>query len=103
MADIDRKRIIETANEILAGNLDVVSGCRILKSALHDKEFFGDPDANCIIGVDSETDDLPMGAVRDLWNSDALAKRDAAREEYVARVRERVFKACRNLIAKVSQ
>ena len=51
-------------------------------------------------GIDSETDDFPLGDVRAHWNPDALAREDAKRERYEAAVRERVIEYCQMLIAR---
>lgn len=42
-----------------------------------------DPDALVIRGVESETDDLPIGNERLHWNPAALAAQDAEKERYI--------------------
>ncbi len=96
------QRIVRVANDILFGDVDIVTGCRWLAGVLRDAGLEHDPDALVIREVDSDSDDMPVGSARELWHLDALAERDARRDAYVARAREGVLEACRNLIRKAS-
>lgn len=70
------ERAIAVARRILAGETGLIEGCRALSSMRW--EFGADVRDRFtpFVAIDSETDDLPIGAVRDLWQPDALARKD---------------------------
>jgi hypothetical protein len=59
-----------------------------------------DPDFTTFIGIDSESDHLPIGIVRREWASDALAEKDRDIRELEDRWREAAYGAARNLLEK---
>ncbi|HLE64370.1 MAG TPA: hypothetical protein VI750_14560 [Pyrinomonadaceae bacterium] len=52
------------------------------------------------IGIDSETDHLPVDRERGNWSAEALARKDKQIVESEAFYKESAFAACRNLIAR---
>ncbi len=66
------ERAIAIARRVLAGELGVIEGCRALSSMRW--EFGADMthQFSPFVAIDSETDDLPVGDVRDLWEVGAL-------------------------------
>jgi hypothetical protein len=52
-------------------------------------------------GVDSDSDEFPVGSVRDMWSVEALKRQDREREAYESRVRDDVMAACRAIIEAV--
>jgi hypothetical protein len=93
--------IAKIAQAVIEDEIDVIAGCRLLIPHINAAGLRDDPDATVIIGVESETDDLPLGSERGNWNMDALAAKDKEREEYVSQVRSIVVAACRSLAAKL--
>ena len=72
IADI-RRRAGLLAAAIAAGESDILDGCWALGPLLGQAELeAGDPDAGVIGLVCSELDGLPLGSVRDQWDSEAL-------------------------------
>jgi hypothetical protein len=68
-----RRAILEAAQEMLAGSLSYIEGARKIKqvwysSRLNEK----DPDFLPFVGIDSETDALPLGEMRVHWQAGAL-------------------------------
>ncbi len=63
------------ARDMLSGKLSYIEGAppiwRLASSARLDDN---DPDLRTIVAIDSETDDFPIGAVRELWDPQALQK-----------------------------
>ena len=94
------RKVVATAQSILSGELGVIAGARQLSGLGYQVGADRDPDFTLFTGVDSESDDLPIGEVRKHWNPEALRAKDAELADYEARVRERVFEACRSLIQK---
>jgi hypothetical protein len=95
------ERAIAIARGVLAGELGVIESCRTLSSARW--EFGSDmkDQFSAFVAIDSETDDLPVGAVRDLWNSDALALKDLEISRYEQLYRTQVLEACSALIERL--
>lgn len=95
-------QVVEVCRAILNGETKVLSGVRKL-CRLHYELFEQiDDDFVLFIGIDSETDDLPIGDERQYWNEEVLLKKDKEIAEYEARVKQDVFDGCRKLIDRFS-
>lgn len=70
-----RKRVVDTAQAMLDGKLSFLEGARLLSSLRHEADV-GNDDADfmAFVVIDSETDALPIGMVRQYWANDALEK-----------------------------
>ena len=67
--------VIEAASAILRGELGVIEGSRLLCSLRSRVSALDrDPDFVTFVGIESETDHLPIGEVRQFWAGDALAR-----------------------------
>jgi len=97
-----RRAAVDTAHAILREEIGVIDGARRLSSLAHRlvDDWRVDPDFLVFGALDTETDHLPVGAQRALWDPAALVDKDAmvARIEAVARAD--VEMACRNVIAR---
>jgi hypothetical protein len=82
----------------LAGEIGLIEGCRALSSMRW--ELWDDVRDRFIpfVAIDSETDDLPIGAVRDLWEPNALALKDLEINRCEQLYRTQVGEACTALI-----
>ena len=70
-------RAVEIARAVLAGEIGILEGTRLLVPLLNlDLKIASDEDFNFLRGVDSETDDLPVGRVRQEWHPDSLPAKD---------------------------
>jgi hypothetical protein len=94
--------VIAIAEQMIAGGLDLIEGCRKLVPHLRAVGLRDDPYAKAIVGVESETDEFPLGPERQNWDPAALAAKDLELAEYVARVREDVMVACRAIVGRLS-
>lgn len=95
-----RRRAYAVADAVIRGEMGAVEGSRVL-SRMQNELDLGKVETDLMltfIGVDSETDDLPLGDERDLWNPQALSEKDADLQAYQAKVQEPVRKACSRLI-----
>jgi hypothetical protein len=101
-----RGKIIAICNAILNEEIGVIAGSRILNrlefELLHHQvgQFDRDEDFRPFVGIDSETDHLPVDRERANWSADALERKDKQIAESEARYRESAFAACRTLIAR---
>lgn len=74
MSDWARREIGKIANAMLSGSLSFIEGSRQLWELGLGEDLERDADLQVFLLIDSETDALPMGELRKLWNADALAK-----------------------------
>jgi hypothetical protein len=67
-----RSRIIEAAQQMLAGQIAYIEGTRLICSLLSDARLDRlEPPFVTFIAIDSETDYVPIGSVRDRWQAAA--------------------------------
>lgn len=94
------QQIVVVARQILSGELGLVAGARRLSCLRFDVDAKHDPDFAFFVGVDSETDHLPLEEVRSRWSSDALKVKDEELQRYETTVRGRALEVCQHLIGK---
>jgi len=95
-----RQSMVRVAHGILDGSIGIVAGARQLTRLRLPSRAERFSDVLVFVGIDSETDHLPLGEVRRLWNPAALKVKDAELAAYEVKVRERAFEACRALIKR---
>lgn len=94
-------KIVAAAHAILSGELgSIIAGARRLCALGHEIGADRDADFTFFVGLESETDHLPVGEVRQHWNAGALRELDVEIGRYEAFYRERAFEICRQLIQK---
>ncbi len=74
-AEAARRHIVETACDMMSGRLSFIEGARRingLRWSAKLPEF--EPDIIPFIGIDSETDALPIGEERRFWAPEALVR-----------------------------
>jgi hypothetical protein len=73
----DRDRLLQIARAFLNCEISMLEAAYKLSPIMrrHPELASGD-DFRFIVGIDSETDDLPVGPVRKLWDEDALREKD---------------------------
>ena len=90
-SDWERHRAKEIAEAVLDGRTTILEGARELSPLAHTDAIANEDDRKLIIGIDSETDHLPVGKVREHWAADALEAKDVeitiAEERWKARFR----------------
>lgn len=96
----ERLKARELSSEILTGRLRILEGVRALVSLAHTDAIENQEDRNLIIGIDSETDHLPIGAVRDYWSEDALRDKDVEIARYEQRCEDQIFQVCRRIVSE---
>jgi len=86
------KSLVRTLEELTASRLSVIEASRQISAARFALRQEQNPLFLPFVGIDSETDAFPIGAVRDLWASDALElydrKREVAEQLYLPRALE---------------
>jgi hypothetical protein len=96
-----RIRLAQCALAILSGTISFVEGARqitALRTQAKLDDF--DPDIIPFVVIDSETDALPLGQVRALWASDALAKLQPEIDAAEKWARDTGIKYCLSLVER---
>lgn len=100
--DQARREVVAAAQAILAGELGIIEGARVLSSLAFRlvDNWATDPEFQVFGVLDTETDHLPVGRVREFWDPAALAEKDATVRRIEAESRAEVEEACRRLLAR---
>lgn len=92
------ERALAFAHKLIAGEMSVIEASRALSSLRWE---FDAPENYLFlpfVGIDSETDELPIGSVRREWARDSLALKDVEIARCEQAYRPRAVEACRKLI-----
>ena len=97
-----RRAVVAAAEAVLGGQLGVIEGARALSSLASRvvDDWAADPEFRVFGVLDTETDHLPVGRVRDRWDPSALVEKDAVVQRIEAANRAEVEAACRRLIER---
>jgi hypothetical protein len=98
-----RRTIAETARAMLAGRMSFIEGARALvrlRWAAELPQF--DDDIMPFVGIDSQTDALPLGRVREHWAPASLEKLQPEIDEAERWAKEFGEAACRKLVERFS-
>lgn len=95
-----RQAVVGIARHILNGSIGIVEGSRLLLTVQRAAGAEDDANFMFFVGVNSQTDHLPVGDVRRHWNADALRLKDVELNEFETEVRARALEVCRKLIEK---
>jgi len=96
-----RLAIIETASEMLDGRMGFLLGSRALWRLLCELGCdAADADVRIFMAIDSETDALPLGEVRQHWDQAALERLEPEIREAERWAREAGESACISLIQR---
>lgn len=97
----EKRRLVDAmlarADAYLTGKVGPIDAARSL-SGFRGKDENLDKILTTFTAVDSETDTLPLGAVRQHWNLEALKREDVKIAEAEVWCREMVADACRDLV-----
>ena len=96
-----RLLIFEAAQDMLAGRLPYIEGARKICPARFPwglDEW--DDDLRCFIAIDSETDALPFGKMRECWQAAELVALQPEIDRKEAWARELAEPHCRNLVER---
>ena len=98
-----RARVVEVARAILTGDLGVIEGSRqLMKVRLDVDPEQEDEDLLGMCGIESQTDHLPIGPVRQHWHPIALRQKDLELAENEAFFRDSALAMCRALVERYS-
>lgn len=95
-----RIKAVDIASKMLDGKLGLIEGVRQLVPLQNEIGNSNEEEFLVFKGVESETDELPIGEARNSWSEAALREKDAEIQEYEDQVRASVLDACRRFIQK---
>src|SRR3954462_8714372 len=99
------QNVAQVAQAILDGRISIIAGARQIRRfcGRHAGVDEHDPDLNTFVGIDSETDDLPIGDIRQYWAPDALAQKDLEIALCEAIYRESAMEAASHVLARFTR
>jgi Protein of unknown function (DUF2489) len=99
------QNVAQIAQAILDGRISIIAGARQIRRFCggHAGLDEHDPDLSTFVGIDSKTDDLPIGDVRQYWAPDALAQKDLEIARCEAIYRESAVDAASHLIVRFTR
>lgn len=93
-----QRDVVEICQSVIKGSTGVIAASRKLKD-LHYQMFQNvDDDFHIFIGIESETDHLPVGDERQYWDVTVLSEKDKEIAEYEDKVIKVVVESCKKLI-----
>lgn len=95
-----RQELLDTAEAILSGRLGIILGSRRMQAFRFDLRDDLDTDFMTFVGIDSQTDHLPVDDERRNWSEEALVRKDIEIAEAEEFHRTEVVEACRRIIAR---
>ena len=95
-------RAIQIARSVLSGQLTAIEACWLLCPIVHQAPgMVTEADYKLIIGVESETDHLPIGRLREQWHPDFLEEKDREIARCEALWGEQIRAACERILLRV--
>jgi GH43 family beta-xylosidase len=96
-----RRRVAELAQQIIAGEIDVLDGSWQIAALRFEVEIEDrDQDFIPFVVVESETDHLPIGAEALNWSDEALIRKEPELKQAREWAREIVLASCVSLVAR---
>jgi hypothetical protein len=99
-SESERQRASDVAQAVLDGRTTVLEAVRELVSLAHTDAIADVEDRRLIIGIESETDDLPVGEVRKLWATHALKTKDVEIARCEELYRPQFLEACKRIAGR---
>ena len=98
--DLRASKALTAARAFLSGQIGAIEACWALSSFAYDTDCpVSQVDRNLFIAIQSETDDLPVGNLKDNWHPDFLPAKLEQLAKYEAAISNDVRGACQRLIA----
>jgi hypothetical protein len=96
-SESEHQQARDVAESVLAGRTKVLEAIRAFVPLAHTDAIADVEDRRLIIGIDSQTDHLPVGEVRKLWAPSALKEKDVEISRAEELHRSDFLEACRRI------
>lgn len=93
-----RAELIRVAKEMLEGRRHLLEGVRRICDLRHQIGDDDNPVFMPLRAIDSETDHIPLGQVRDGCNAGYLQRVDAEMKAYLDQAKEDILLACKEIV-----
>jgi hypothetical protein len=98
---MSRTEAISVLREMISGKLDLVVGCRRVVK-MQNQVPMPDTEAwRTIVGIESETDDVPIAEERAGWDPESLKEKENEVRAYLDDVRPMLLNACRKVLEEL--
>jgi hypothetical protein len=94
-------RALAIAHGMLTRETGIIEGSRALSLPRHEFQTEAAVLFSPFVAIESETDDLPIGPVRQEWNPHVLARRDIEISRCEDLFRPQALEACRQLVERL--
>jgi hypothetical protein len=88
----------EVSQAVLSGRMGMIEASRELACLGHAPDVMNEEIHKVFVGACIESDHLPTGAVRDLWNPQVLEEKDREIANIEARWKDRILVACKSIL-----
>lgn len=96
-----RQQLIDICSNVLANKISLLEASRLIVALGFTNDLDeNDDDINSFVAIESETDHLPIGRVRQYWNETSLKEKDLEIEENEKWARSFGIESCENIIQK---
>jgi hypothetical protein len=93
-------RLVALCRDVVDRRVSAIQASRTINRFRFELRAEKDPDFLTFTLIDSDTDNLPLGGVREHWSEEALVQKDAELRDAEAFYAEMAKKAAANLIKK---
>ena len=90
-----QQEIVNVAEQMISGKMSLIEGCRRLRMLSFDAEESENKIFSYILGVDAETDELPIGDARKKWTLSKQKEFDTKEKEYLNLESPAIIKSCK--------
>jgi hypothetical protein len=99
-----QSQAVQIANAVLEGKTSILEAApKLCSLLLSNPEIASREDCNLFNGIASETDDLPIGRVREEWHPDFLPEKDREIARCEALWRDDAMEACERIIVRAQR
>lgn len=92
------EQALETVESALDGQISTVeAACALLPLLAMTRDLVSDEDFDLLRAIESETDHLPIGRVREHWHPDSLQEKDRELARYEGFLHEQMISTCQHI------
>jgi hypothetical protein len=88
----------EVSQAVFSGRMGMIEASRELACLGHAPDVMNEEIHKVFVGVCTESDHLPIGAVRELWNPQVLEEKDREIADIEARWKDRILAGCKSIL-----
>jgi hypothetical protein len=100
----ERLKLTEILAKVIDGKYSILLAARQIVQLFHEIDFDeNDKDLLVFIGIDSESDNLPIGPEKTYWSEDALRNKEKEIEKTEKWALDVGIEACKNLLQKLAK